>query len=154
MEIEEQERIDYERAKSLISNIFGTKLDRMEKLEQFSPVDSAFTASTATQIRRYGLEIKTTSREIYKTDGFLLKVSKYISIMEWAMDTGHEPFILYICEITKNFYIFSVADIKLDMKHLVNMNLKVTEFKETSKVLQPCIRIETKDAIIKGKIYV
>ena len=145
--IEEQELKDYKIAERIIRGLFGKNLVNMEKLEQYSPVDCAYTACT----RTYAMEIKQTTKDVYLTDGFLLKVTKFLKIKQWVKCNGHHPYIIYLCKGKKKYYIFDVDTIQLNEDTMVIKQLKKTEYKVDSVMEEtPCIILRCGDAIMYG----
>lgn len=150
--IEIQEMADYNCAKNIIEKLFGKKLMGTDKLEQFSPVDMTFSACTLTQVNKYCLEIKSTPKRTYLTEGFILKVSKYISVMQWARQNGHKAFIIYLCTDLSTYYIFDLSSLTLSMDNLQLLNLKVRQYEQDSPMVQTAvIKLNAADAILSGE---
>lgn len=152
VEIENQEMKDYLSAKGIINGLFGEKLVGTDKLDQYSPVDMTFTATTRSNSSyEYGMEIKSTPKRTYITDGFILKVSKYIKIMNWAKENSHKPYIIYLCEDLRHYYIFDLDKLKLDMSRLQVLPLKLKQYDQSSPMVQTAvIKLRTDDAIKYG----
>lgn len=143
---------DYGSARVIIEDMFGKYFFGSNKLPRYSPVDMTFSACTMTDIRKYGLEIKSTPKRTYLTEGFILKVSKYISMMKWARESGHMVYIIYLCTDLHSYYIFDVGGIVLSMDNLDTLNLKLRQFDPDSpSTLTAVIKLRPCEAIKYGE---
>ena len=107
-----------------------------------------FTAST----RHYSIEIKSIYKDYYKDEGFILKVSKWLSAIQDsdARDHTEGVFALYIVPKYRRWYIYNLRQINLNTAHLENKMIKVTQYADTQKVLTPIILLYTNEAVVSG----
>ena len=151
-DIELQEEKDYQTTKEILTKIFKDKLLAIERIKGKNHVDCSFTGSTETQYKEYGMEIKESHETLYEKYGFLFKIAKYINMFNWKKDhQHHQLYIIYLVEKQRKYFIFDVEAIKLDINSMMNMRMKVTQFKENSeKCDTPCILLYPKDAVMYG----
>lgn len=146
--IETQETNDYAIGKHIIERLFNEKLSNIVKREAYSATDMLFTAST----RHYSIEIKSIYKDYYKDEGFILKVSKWLSAIQDsdARDSTEGVFALYIVPKYRRWYIYNLRQINLNTAHLENKMIKVTQYADTQKVLTPIILLYTNEAVVSG----
>ena len=146
--IDTQEINDYAIGKDIIEGLFRNKLSNIVKREAYSATDMLFTAST----RHYSIEIKAIYKDYYKDEGFILKVSKWLSAIQDsdARDSTEGVFALYIVPKYRRWYIYNLRQINLNTAHLENKMIKVTQYADTPKVLTPIILLYTNEAVVSG----
>ena len=146
--IETQETNDYAIGKHIIERLFNGKLSNIVKREAYSATDMLFTAST----RHYSIEIKSIYKDYYKNEGFILKVSKWLSAIQDsdARDSTEGVFGLYIVPKYRRWYIYNLRQINLNTAHLENKMIKVTQYADTQKALTPVILLYTNEAVVSG----
>ena len=146
--IETQETNDYAIGKHIIERLFNDKLSNIVKREAYSATDMLFTAST----RHYSIEIKSIYKDYYKNEGFILKVSKWLSAIQDsdARDSTEGVFGLYIVPKYRRWYIYNLRQINLNTAHLENKMIKVTQYADTQKALTPVILLYTNEAVVSG----
>lgn len=152
--IEKQEKWDFRTTETLMSGILQEKFLKMEKMAQFSPVDAVFYTKSDNGVAFcYGMEIKTTPSQAYLTQGFILKVAKYISMLEWSAQKNCKVFIIYLALTDNHYYIYDVANITPSMKNLKNMSLKITQYDPNSpSILTPVLKLATSECVLHGSI--
>ena len=150
--IDTQEINDYAIGKDIIEGLFRNKLSNIVKREAYSATDMLFTASTKTRESHYSIEIKSIYKDYYKDEGFILKVSKWLSAIQDsdARDSTEGVFALYIVPKYRRWYIYNLRQINLNTAHLENKMIKVTQYADTPKVLTPIILLYTNEAVVSG----
>ena len=150
--IETQETNDYAIGKHIIERLFNDKLSNIVKREAYSATDMLFTASTKSRESHYSIEIKSIYKDYYKDEGFILKVSKWLSAIQDsdARDSTEGVFALYIVPKYRRWYIYNLRQINLNTAHLENKMIKVTQYADTQKVLTPIILLYTNEAVVSG----
>ena len=150
--IETQETNDYAIGKGIIERLFKDKLSNIVKREAYSATDMLFTASTKSRESHYSIEIKSIYKDYYKDEGFILKVSKWLSAIKDsdARDNAEGVYALYIVPKYRRWYIFNLRGIELNTSHLENKMIKITQYADTQKVLTPIILLYTNEAVVSG----
>ena len=150
--IETQETNDYAIGKHIIERLFNDKLSNIVKREAYSATDMLFTASTKTRESHYSIEIKSIYKDYYKDEGFILKVSKWLSAIQDsdARESTEGVFALYIVPKYRMWYIYNLRQINLNTAHLENKMIKVTQYADTQKALTPVILLYTNEAVVSG----
>lgn len=150
--IDTQEINDYAIGKDIIEGLFKDKLSNIVKREAYANTDMLFTASTKTRESHYSIEIKSIYKDYYKDEGFILKVSKWLSAIQDsdARDSTEGVFALYIVPKYRRWYIYNLRQINLNTAHLENKMIKVTQYADTPKVLTPIILLYTNEAVVSG----
>ena len=150
--IETQETNDYAIGKHIIERLFNDKLSNIVKREAYSATDMLFTASTKSRESHYSIEIKSIYKDYYKDEGFILKVSKWLSAIQDsdARDSTEGVYALYIVPKYRMWYIYNLRQINLNTAHLENKMIKVTQYADTQKVLTPIILLYTSEAVVSG----
>lgn len=150
--IDTQEINDYAIGKDIIEGLFKDKLQNIVKREAYANTDMLFTASTKTRESHYSIEIKAIYKDYYKDEGFILKVSKWLSAIKDsdARDNTEGVFALYIVPKYRMWYIYNLRQINLNTAHLENKMIKVTQYADTPKVMTPIILLYTNEAVVSG----
>ena len=150
--IDTQEINDYAIGKDIIEGLFKDKLQNIVKREAYANTDMLFTASTKTRESHYSIEIKAIYKDYYKDEGFILKVSKWLSAIKDsdARDSTEGVFCLYIVPKYRRWYIYNLRQINLNTAHLENKMIKVTQYADTPKVLTTVILLYTNEAVVSG----
>lgn len=150
--IDTQEINDYAIGKDIIEGLFKNKLQNIVKREAYANTDMLFTASTKTRESHYSIEIKSIYKDYYKEEGFILKVSKWLSAIKDsdARDSTEGVFALYIVPKYRRWYIYNLREINLNTAHLENKMIKVTQYADTPKVMTPIILLYTNEAVVSG----
>lgn len=150
--IDTQEINDYAIGKGIIEGLFKDKLQNIVKRESYANTDMLFTASTKTRESHYSIEIKAIYKDYYKDEGFILKVSKWLSAIKDsdARDNTEGVFALYIVPKYRRWYIYNLRQINLNTAHLENKMIKVTQYADTPKVMTPIILLYTNEALVSG----
>lgn len=150
--IDTQEINDYAIGKGIIEGLFKDKLQNIVKRESYANTDMLFTASTKTRESHYSIEIKAIYKDYYKDEGFILKVSKWLSAIKDsdARDNTEGVFALYIVPKYRRWYIYNLREINLNTAHLENKMIKVTQYADTPKVMTPIILLYTNEALVSG----
>lgn len=150
--IDTQEINDYAIGKDIIEGLFKDKLQNIVKRESYANTDMLFTASTKTRESHYSIEIKAIYKDYYKDEGFILKVSKWLSAIKDsdARDNTEGVFALYIVPKYRMWYIYNLRQINLNTAHLENKMIKVTQYADTPKVMTPIILLYTNEAVVSG----
>lgn len=150
------EVVDYQKAKNIISTIFGDKLIDIKPTNRGESVDLRFTASTKTHTSTYAVEIKSNNGSCIERDQSLpLLLSKYL-YMRASRKEGEKLILLFLINDGR-YYIFDVdkylskpmSEVSLSMWKVAKENYTTRERNEY--ISQPRINFNIDEALMVGR---